>query len=72
MDDADLQQVISDVLQGDTEKFEKIMRLYQKSIFLYCYHMLGHYSEAEDCGQEVFLKAYRHLAKYNRDIPFGA
>ncbi|MET3291566.1 UNVERIFIED_CONTAM: RNA polymerase sigma factor (sigma-70 family) [Brevibacillus sp. OAP136] len=72
MDDTDLQMVIYEVLKGDTEKFEKIMHLYQKSIFLYCYYMLGHYSEAEDCGQEVFLKAYRHLAKYNRDTSFGA
>ncbi len=72
MDDIDLQQIISDVLKGDTEKFENIMRLYQKSIFLYCYYMLGNYSEAEDCGQDVFLKVYRHLEKYNRDIPFGA
>ncbi|HEY2491905.1 MAG TPA: sigma-70 family RNA polymerase sigma factor [Paenibacillus sp.] len=71
MDDADLRQIIADVLDGDTEKFEKIMRKYQKSIFLYCYHMLGNYSEAEDSGQEVFLKAFRYLEKYNQDLPFG-
>ncbi|WNC13885.1 sigma-70 family RNA polymerase sigma factor [Brevibacillus brevis] len=72
MADIDLHQTITEVLQGATDKFEKIVHFYQKSIFLYCYHMLGHDSEAEDCGQEVFLKAYRHLEKYNREIPFGA
>ncbi|MDQ0175372.1 RNA polymerase sigma-70 factor (ECF subfamily) [Bacillus chungangensis] len=72
MDDADLRQIIADVLDGDIEKFEKIMQVYQKSIFLYCYHMLGNYSEAEDSGQEVFLKTFRNLKKYNQDIPFGA
>ncbi|MCY9515223.1 RNA polymerase sigma factor [Paenibacillus apiarius] len=34
--------------------------------------MLGNYSEAEDSGQEVFLKAFRYLEKYNPDMPFGA
>ncbi|UFJ39298.1 sigma-70 family RNA polymerase sigma factor [Brevibacillus humidisoli] len=72
MDDTELRQLVADVLSGDTEKFEHIVREYQKSIFLYCYHMLGDYAEAEDCAQEVFLKAYRNLEKYNRDIPFGA
>jgi RNA polymerase sigma-70 factor (ECF subfamily) len=72
LDDADLHQIILDVLEGDTKQFEKIMQIYQKPIFLYCCHMLGDYSEAEDSGQEIFLKAYRCLEKYNRAIPFGA
>ena len=72
LDDADFRQVVADVLKGETEKFENIMHVYQKPIFLYCYHMLGHDAEAEDSAQEVFLKAYRNLGKYNREIPFGA
>ncbi|WNS42406.1 RNA polymerase sigma factor [Paenibacillus sp. MMS20-IR301] len=72
MKEADLQERITQVLAGDIQKFEAIMQVYQKQIFFYCYHMLGHYAEAEDCGQEVFLKAYRSLGSYNRDTPFGA
>ncbi|CQR59115.1 RNA polymerase sigma factor [Paenibacillus riograndensis] len=72
MNDAELRRIIADVLEGNIERFEEIMRTYQKAILLYCYHMLGHYSEAEDSGQEVFLKAFRALGKYNPDIPFGA
>ncbi|TVX89722.1 RNA polymerase sigma factor [Paenibacillus agilis] len=72
MDDAELRQVIADVQSGDIENFETIMHHYQKSIFHYCYHMLGNYSEAEDMAQEVFLKAYRNLDKYKEEIPFGA
>ncbi|AMA72011.1 sigma-70 family RNA polymerase sigma factor [Aneurinibacillus thermoaerophilus] len=71
MDDNTLRQIIADILEGNTEKFEKIMQLYQKPIFLYCYHMLGNYAEAEDSGQEVFLNAFRSLNKYNPAIPFG-
>lgn len=72
MEEADLQKRILAVLAGDIQKFADIMQFYQRPIFFYCYHMLGHYTEAEDCGQEVFLKAYRSLGKYDRNLPFGA
>ncbi|WP_421616925.1 RNA polymerase sigma factor [Brevibacillus sp. TJ4] len=72
LEEADLRQAVADVLKGDIEKFESIMKHFQKSIFLYCYHMLGHHAEAEDSAQEVFLKAYRNVGKYKQDIPFGA
>lgn len=72
MDDSELRQMIADVLEGDIDKFENIVQHYQKPIFRYCYHMLGSDTEAEDSGQEVFLKAFRNLTKYSQDVPFGA
>ncbi|MFB5674461.1 RNA polymerase sigma factor [Paenibacillus terreus] len=72
LDDANLRQIITDVLGGDTEKFREIVKSYQRQIFLYCYHMLGHLEEAEDSGQEVFLKAYRNLKKYSPENSFSA
>lgn len=72
LQDLQLPQIVSDILAGDQGKYELIMRKYQRAIFQYCYHMLGDYAEAEDCGQEVFLKAYRHLRQYKQDMPFEA
>ncbi|WP_068613249.1 RNA polymerase sigma factor [Paenibacillus tuaregi] len=72
MDEIDLHQIITDILNGDTSQFEKLMHRYQRQIFLYCYHMLGHYAEAEDSTQEVFIKAFRHLSKYKLEKPFEA
>lgn len=72
LENADLQERIAAVLAGDIQKFEAIMQAYQRPIFFYCYHMLGQYNEAEDCGQEVFLKAYRSLGQYDPNLPFGA
>ncbi|MDO3677485.1 RNA polymerase sigma factor [Paenibacillus ehimensis] len=72
VDDSELRQTIADVLEGDIDKFEKIVQNYQKPIFRYCYHMLGSDTEAEDSGQEVFLKAFRNLTKYSQHVPFGA
>lgn len=71
MDDAELRQRIADVLEGNIASFESIMQRFQKPIYLYCYHMLCDASEAEDSAQEIFLKAYRNLDKYNPNLPFG-
>lgn len=67
-----IQQIITDVLQGNKEKYAQIVIRCEKFIFNYCYHMLGDYGEAEDCSQEVFLKAYRGLHTYQPDRPFEA
>lgn len=67
-----IQQIITDVLQGNKEKYALIVVRCEKFIFNYCYHMLGDYGDAEDCSQEVFLKAYRGLHTYQPDAPFEA
>lgn len=72
VDDVRLSRIITDVLEGETEKFAEIIRAYQKPIVHYCFRMLGDAGDAEDSGQEIFLKAYRSMGKYNREIPFGA
>lgn len=72
MEDEVLHKTINQVLEGNIDEFESIALLYQKPIVLYCYHMLGSYPEAEDNAQEVFLKAYRSLSKYNPEVPFAA
>ncbi|AIQ44701.1 RNA polymerase [Paenibacillus sp. FSL R7-0273] len=72
MENTELQRTVDEVLAGDTGKFESIVLAYQKPIALYCCHMLGSYTEAEDSAQEVFFKAYRSLDKYSPEVPFGA
>ncbi|WP_246021286.1 RNA polymerase sigma factor [Paenibacillus lentus] len=68
--DPDIQHVIFKVIQGDLTQFEQIMNKYQRKIFSYCYHMLGHYAEAEDAAQDTFIKAYKNLEKYQPDKSF--
>lgn len=70
--DEPIQQIVSDVLKGEKDKYALIVMRCEKFIFNYCYHMLGDYGEAEDCSQEVFLKAYRSLHKYDPERPYEA
>lgn len=63
----DLKKQIDQVLQGNSDSFELVVRHYEKKIFTFCFFMLGNRQEAEDAAQEVFFKAYRNLAGYRHD-----
>lgn len=56
---------------GDTSAFEALVRKYQGWVFTLAYRMLGDRAEAEDMAQEIFLKAYRSLPKFERKSSFS-
>jgi RNA polymerase sigma-70 factor (ECF subfamily) len=49
---------------GDGRAFEELVRRYRKRIFALALHMTASPSDADDIVQEVFLKAYRALDKF--------
>ncbi len=53
--------------KGDTSAFEEIVLKYQDKIYNLCRHMLGNAHDAEDAAQDVFLKAYKALPKFQPD-----
>jgi RNA polymerase sigma-70 factor (ECF subfamily) len=57
--------------RGDVQAFGELVRRYQGSVFNVCYRMVGERREAEDLAQEAFLRAYRRLATYDAERPFG-
>ncbi|MGO4106186.1 RNA polymerase sigma factor [Paenibacillus sp. YAF4_2] len=63
---------VEEVQNGDTEQYRPIVLHFQRRIHLYCFHVLGNPSEAEDAVQEVFLKAYTSIATYKPTISFSA
>jgi len=56
---------------GSEEAFTLIVEHYQKPVYNLCYRMLGEPEMAEDAAQEVFLRVYRNLWRYNSERPFG-
>lgn len=48
----------------DPDPFPRLVEQHRREILGHCYRMLGSWSEAEDVGQEVFLRAWRALERF--------
>ncbi len=64
-------EVVKEVLEGDREAFALLVERYQKGLVNYIYHMVHHYEEALELCQEVFLKAYGSLDRYDGQFKFS-
>jgi RNA polymerase sigma-70 factor (ECF subfamily) len=58
------QELISSVLHGDNDAFKEIVRKYEPRVAATVIGMLGHGPEAEDIGQETFVRLYQSLHKF--------
>lgn len=63
--------LIESALNGDEKAFAELVRRYQTAVWGTVYRILGNTSENEDAVQEVFLRAYTSLRKFNLELPFG-
>jgi RNA polymerase sigma-70 factor (ECF subfamily) len=72
LQDERIEQIVEAVQAGDKEQYRLLVLYFQRRIYVYCHHMLGNRTEAEDAVQEVFLKAYHNIGKYRRSPSFSA
>ncbi len=63
-------RIIQQILDGDTEAFETLIKNYQGRIFATARKYARRENEVEDIAQEVFLKAFRKLSSFRMDAPF--
>ena len=64
-------RVIRRSQEGDGEAFGQIIERYQGKVFNFAYGMIGDRSEADDLAQDVFIKAYYALPKFQYRSGFG-
>jgi RNA polymerase sigma-70 factor (ECF subfamily) len=64
-------EVVRAVLDGDREAFAFLVERYQKGLITYIYHMVHHYDEALELCQEVFVKVYESLSRYDGQYKFS-
>ncbi|HEX6537399.1 MAG TPA: sigma-70 family RNA polymerase sigma factor [Gemmatimonadaceae bacterium] len=64
--------IVSRVLDGDREAFAILVDRHYERCVRVAMHLLGNREDAEDAAQETFLRAYRHLAKYQERERFAA
>ncbi len=69
MDRSD-KQLIADYLAGDEKSLEVLFGQYLKPIYSFIYRYIGSASDAEDITQEVFVKSWRALKKFDQNKSF--
>jgi RNA polymerase sigma-70 factor (ECF subfamily) len=70
-DDSQARAVVQAVLAGDRDAFRFLVERESRSVVRVCYRVLGDLHEAEDAAQEAFVTAYRSLATWRGEGPFG-
>jgi len=55
---------------GDLDAFEELIRRLQKRVYGFAYQHLRDSDEANDLAQEIFVKLYRNLGRYDAERPF--
>ena len=68
MDDAD---VVASFLEGEERAFQELVERYQTRLLNFIYRTIGDREKAEDLVQEVFIRVYRHLHRFDRSKKFS-
>jgi RNA polymerase sigma-70 factor, ECF subfamily len=55
--------------RGDESAWESLMRQHQEAVFRLAYLLLGDADQAEDVAQEVFIRAFRSLHRFDPSRP---
>lgn len=66
VDDADL---VRRCLRGDADAIRRLVELYQAEVYGLCVRLLTHRHDAEDVTQEVFLRIFRSLRRWDASRP---
>ena len=68
MSDYDL---IQKCLAGEQHYFEELVTRYKKLVYSVVYNMISDKEEVSDVSQEVFIRIYKALSRYNPEFKFS-
>ncbi len=66
------EDLVARTLAGETACFEELVRRHEGPVYARLLRMTGRMEDAEDITQEVFLRAWRSLHRYDPGYPFAA
>ena len=70
MEDNEELELVRRAQEGDREAFKELVETYQRKVYGICIGMLKDPDDSMDVSQEVFIKVYRYLDKFNQDSSF--
>ena len=63
--------VVTSFLAGEERAFQELVDRYQGRLLNFVYRTIGDREKAEDLVQEVFIRVYRHLHRFDRSKKFS-
>jgi len=71
LEDLPDEELVRRILAGEEDLFEVLVRRYQGRILSHVARMVGSRDEALDLTQEIFLKVFQALDRYNPEFKFS-
>src|SRR5215210_5356781 len=63
--------VVAAFLGGEERAFQELVERYQTRLLNFIYRTIGDREKAEDLVQEVFIRVYRHIGRFDRSKKFS-
>ena len=64
-------ELVRNCLTGNTKSFEELVFRYKKLVYSIVFSRIKDRHEAEDLSQEVFIRIYKSLGRYNPEYKFS-
>ena len=63
--------LVARILEGDRDRFTELVKRYEKRVVNYVYRITHRYEEAHDLAQEIFVKVFVALDRYDSKYQFS-
>jgi RNA polymerase sigma-70 factor (ECF subfamily) len=63
--------LVARILEGDRDRFTELVKRYEKRVVNYVYRITHRYEEAHDLAQEIFVKVFVALDRYDPKYQFS-
>ena len=70
-DQLDDRALVARILAGDRDRFTELVKRYEKRVINYVYRITHRYEEAHDLAQEIFVKVFLALDRYDPKYQFS-
>lgn len=63
--------LVARILRGDHDRFTELVKRYEKRVINYVYRIIHRYEDAHDLAQDIFVKVYLALDRYDPKYQFS-